>query len=86
MALKSGNNPIPEWTALDANHAIIILSFIHHWRATVKQTKDRRGIEVTLCHGGYRVTASSRTFVSAVNAALTKLKSKLEPPLRLVTG
>jgi len=88
MASESHHGSIPDWTVTDANHAMVVLSFVHHWRATVQQTGDTRRIEVTLTHGGRRVTASSRVFVTAVNAALTKLQKKVsddQPKLRLST-
>lgn len=92
MANNSTNFNIPKWYADNATTALMILDHVYHWAATVEQRKTEKGtyrlrrIRVTLTHGGRRVSASSVTFVGAVNTALERLRVKLEadqPKLKL---
>ena len=72
---KDGSVPRTEQIA-DADHAIAVLSLVHHWRATKTNRSGRgTGCEVTITSAGHRVMASRKTFVEAVQAGLDKLRS-----------
>lgn len=86
---KPSKGSMPQWKGVvDANQAVAILDTVHHWRSTrVNKTNGCPGYLVTITHGGARVTATRRTFVDAVNAAMAKLHGRIgKKPTETATG
>lgn len=84
MARKSdGQLPAVPPIAADANQAILHLNRMYHWSATKINRDDNWTVCVTITHAGKRVSAERKTFIDAVNAAMTKLQKSETPYMRI---